>query len=69
MEESIFGFELDELAVENETKCKTKPIRISNATYDDLTELKEITGVTYGNLVKQAIPLLRKKYKIKKEIK
>lgn len=69
MDESIFGFELDELAVESGTKGKTKPIRVSNSTYDELTELKEITGVTYGNLVKQAIPLLQKKYKIKKEFK
>lgn len=69
MEESIFGFELDELVSESEPKNKTKPIRISSATFDELTELKEITGVTYGNLVKQAIPLLQKKYKIKKEFK
>ena len=69
MTESIFGFDVDELVSENEAKSKTKPIRISSTTFDDLTELKEITGVTYGNLVKQAIPLLQKKYKIKKELK
>lgn len=55
--------------VENQPKEKTRSIRVSDLTYDELTELKEITGVTYGNLVKQAIPLLQKKYKIKKEFK
>lgn len=65
MDENIFGFDLDEPL----TKEKTKSIRVSDTTYDDLTELKEITGVTYGNLVKQAIPLLQKKYKIKKDLK
>jgi hypothetical protein len=65
MDENIFGFDLDEPL----TKEKTKSIRVSDWTYDELTELREITGVTYGNLVKQAIPLLQKKYKIKKEIK
>lgn len=65
MDENIFGFDLNEPL----TKEKTKSIRVSDTTYDDLTELKEITGVTYGNLVKQAIPLLQKKYKIKKEFK
>lgn len=65
MDENIFGFDLDEPL----TKEKTKSIRVSDWTYDELTELREITGVTYGNLVKQAIPLLQKKYKIKKEVK
>jgi hypothetical protein len=65
MDENIFGFALDEPL----TKEKTKSIRVSDWTYDELTELREITGVTYGNLVKQAIPLLQKKYKIKKEFK
>jgi hypothetical protein len=65
MDENIFGFALDEPL----TKEKTKSIRVSDWTYDELTELREITGVTYGNLVKQAIPLLQKKYKIKKEVK
>lgn len=65
MDENIFGFDLDEPL----TKEKTKSIRVSDTTYDDLTELREITGVTYGNLVKQAIPLLQKKYKIKKDLK
>lgn len=55
--------------VENQPKEKTRSIRVSDLTYDELTDLKEITGVTYGNLVKQAIPLLQKKYKIKKEFK
>lgn len=55
--------------VENQSKERTRSIRVSEFTYDELTELKEITGVTYGNLVKQAIPLLQKKYKIKKEVK
>lgn len=65
MDENIFGFDLDEPL----TKEKTKSIRVSDWTYDELTELREITGVTYGNLVKQAIPLLQKKYKIKKDLK
>lgn len=55
--------------VENQPKEKTRGIRVSDSTYYELTELKKRTGVTYGNLVKQAIPLLQKKYKIKKEIK
>lgn len=48
---------------------ETKSIRVSEWTYDELTELKELTGVTYGNLIKQAIPLLDKKYKRKKVVK
>ena len=48
---------------------ETKSIRVDEWAYNELTELKEKTGVTYGNLVKQAIPLLQKKYKIKKEFK
>lgn len=63
--ENIFGFDLDE----PQGKEKTKSIRVSDLTYEELTELKERTGVTYGNLVKQAIPLLQKKYKIKKDLK
>jgi hypothetical protein len=65
MDENIFGFDLEEPL----TKEKTKSIRVSDWTYEELTELKDKTGVTYGNLVRQAIPLLQKKYKIKKEFK
>lgn len=45
---------------------ETKSIRVDDWTYGELEELKKLTGVTYGNLVKQAIPLLDKKYKRKK---
>ena len=45
---------------------ETKSIRVSDWTYGELEELKKLTGVTYGNLIKQAIPLLDKKYKRKK---
>lgn len=48
---------------------ETKSIRVDEWTYAELEELKKLTGVTYGNLVKQAIPLLDKKYKRKKVVK
>lgn len=48
---------------------ETKSIRVSDWTYGELKELKKLTGVTYGNLVKQVIPLLDKKYKRKKVVK
>ncbi len=48
---------------------ETKSIRVDDWTYDELTELKKLTGVTYGNLVRNAIPLLDKKYKRKKVVK
>lgn len=51
--------------VKNENKC----IRVDDLTYEALTELKNFTGVTYGNLIKQAVPLLQKKYKLKKAVK
>ncbi len=63
--ENVFGVDLDE----PQGKEKTKSIRVSDWTYEELTELKEHTGVTLGNLVRQAIPLLQKKYKIKKDLK
>jgi hypothetical protein len=47
----------------------TKPLRVDEWTYNELTELKELTGVAYCNLIKQAIPLLDKKYKRKKSVK
>ena len=48
---------------------ETKSIRVDEWTYNELTELKEMTGVTYGKLIKHAIPLLDKKYKRKKVVK
>lgn len=48
---------------------KTKDLRVDEWTYQELTELKEFTGVTYGRLIKNAIPLLNKKYKRKKVVK
>ena len=48
---------------------KTFPIRVDEWTYGELEELKKLTGVTYGNLVRHAIPLLDKKYKRKKVVK
>ena len=48
---------------------ETKSVRVDDWTYQELTELKEFTGVTYGNLIKHAIPLLDKKYKRKKVVK
>ena len=48
---------------------ETKSIRVDEWTYAELEELKKLTGVTFGNLVKQAIPLLDKKYKRKKVVK
>lgn len=63
--ENVFGVDLDK----PQGKEKTKSIRVSDWTYEELTELKEHTGVTLGNLVRQAIPLLQKKYKIKKDLK
>lgn len=47
----------------------SKSIRVDDWTYQELSELKEFTGVTYGNLIKRAIPLLDKKYKRKKVVK
>lgn len=46
-----------------------KSIRIDDWTFQELSELKKLTGVTYGNLIKHAIPLLDKKYKRKKAVK
>ena len=63
--ENIFGYDFDE----PQGKEKTNRLRVSDWPYEALTELKDKTGVTYGNLVRQAIPLLQKKYKIKKELK
>ncbi len=48
---------------------KTFPLRVDEWTFNELTELKKLTGVTYGNLVRHAIPLLDKKYKRKKVVK
>ena len=45
---------------------KTYPLRVDECTFNELTELKNLTGITYGNLVRHAIPLLDKKYKRKK---
>ena len=48
---------------------ETKSIRVDEWTYAELEELKKLTGVTFGNLVRHAIPLLDKKYKRKKVVK
>lgn len=48
---------------------ETKSIRVDEWTYGELEELKKLTGVTFGNLVRNAIPLLDKKYKRKKVVK
>lgn len=48
---------------------KTVSLRVDEWTFNELNELKNLTGVTYGNLVRQAIPLLDKKYKRKKVVK
>ena len=48
---------------------ETKSIRVDEWTYAELEELKKLTGVTFGNLVRLAIPLLDKKYKRKKVVK
>lgn len=47
----------------------TKSVRVDKRTYAELEELKKPTGITYGNLVRNAIPLLDKKYKRKKVVK
>lgn len=48
---------------------ETKSIRVDEWTYAELEELKKLTGITYGNLVRNAIPLLDKKYRRKKVVK
>ena len=48
---------------------KTVSLRVDEWNFNELNELKNLTGVTYGNLVRQAIPLLDKKYKRKKVVK
>lgn len=47
----------------------TKSVRVDKRTYAELEELKKLTGITYGNLVRNAIPLLDKKYKRKEVVK